>query len=126
MRILKLHIIDAKTDLDLDELKAGNSACCETARIDGRDYLVVSKPYTIALPDSVPVKPKKECLVAPLPLTPRADGLVVCARAVTNQENDRTIFDMGFTFDGDKSEFGRHFLWNPETGRIDVSEEVSK
>ena len=125
MRILKLNILDAQTKLDLDAIEVGRHTDCTSVRIDGSEFLKVSKSFKIAVPDSSPITSTEEWLVAPLPLKRRADGLVVCFRAIVGQDGSLFLLDMGFTFDGDVIELGRFFLWDPESGRIEVSEELA-
>jgi len=125
MRTLVRYGGDVRNEFDLDAVEVGSKDSCRKVALEGRDYLVVSKGMTIKS-SYERFKETVETVIAPLPLRPREDGNVVCYRFSESSEGCGLVIDIGITFEGDVQEFGRYFLWNPEDGRLSISEEVCR
>lgn len=110
--------------IDFDAIFIGPENECRKIRLNNRDFLVVSKDFRINTPSSV-VPHMDQYAIAPLPLAFHKSGSVICYRASRCKDGEDMVIDMGITFEGDeKFEFGRYFLWNPETGKLSLSEEL--
>ena len=115
-----------RTVVDLEEVAIGPEAECRRVKVDGEWYLEVSRPIDFKSPPSgrrLIGTFRKSCVVSDKqPLRP--DGTRICYWAIYSDGVPHMVTDQGTTFEGDRDEFGRYFLWNPETGELSLSEEL--
>ena len=117
---------DCRTVVDLDEVAIGPEAECRRIKVDGECYLEVSRPVDFKIPSDIRRiigSFRKSCVVSDRQRL-RPDGTRICYWAIYGDGVPDMIVDMGITFKGDREEFGRYILWNPETGELSISEEL--
>ena len=109
--------------VDLDAIAYGPKSNCRKLVIEGRECLEVSRPFEVDVPDCKVIDKLKKSLIVDIKRNAMVGGLHVCYEALYDENGEpNSIFDMGFTMEGDDEEFGHYILWNEVTGKLSVSD----
>ncbi|MDO5320277.1 MAG: hypothetical protein Q4G65_16740 [bacterium] len=113
--------------VDFGAKEIGPEKDCRRITVNGKRYLEVSRPIDYKIPEQLKGKIsllRNSCVVSD-ELPPRPDGTRVCYTALYDEQGPFMVNDLGMTFPGDKGEFAHYILWNPKTGELSLSEELS-